>query len=123
MLVIKGPETSPGVVTDESGLEREHLQTPLVFGRERKAEKINLVLLQRLEAKYDDDDEIMLAITDTYMNNIDLSVAQGELSGRIFILENDDPIAEVRDSGIVNDLRIEIHHDQLQFESTEEEIE
>ncbi|KAA6364634.1 MAG: hypothetical protein EZS28_039840, partial [Streblomastix strix] len=101
----RDPETQPDAVTDKSGPEKEQLQTPRL-----------------LEAKDDDDDEVMLAITDAYMNNIDLSVVYGELSGRIFILENEEPIAEVRDSGIVNDLGIEIHHEQLQFESTEEEI-
>ncbi|KAA6353227.1 MAG: hypothetical protein EZS28_051246, partial [Streblomastix strix] len=118
----RDPESQPDAVIDKSGPEKEQQQTPRVFGREKKAEKINLDLLQRLEAKDDDDDEVMLAITDTYMNNIDLSVVYGELSGRIFILENEEPIAEVRDSGIVNDLGIEIHHEQLQFESIEEEI-
>ncbi|KAA6398841.1 MAG: hypothetical protein EZS28_005633 [Streblomastix strix] len=51
-----------------------------------------------------DEDEVMLALTDTYMNTIDLSVVFGELSGKIFILENDVVRAVVRDTGIVNDL-------------------
>ncbi|KAA6375594.1 MAG: hypothetical protein EZS28_028879, partial [Streblomastix strix] len=50
----RDPETQPDAVTDKSGPEKEQLQTPRVFGREKKAEKINLDQLLLLEAKDDD---------------------------------------------------------------------
>ncbi|KAA6401347.1 MAG: hypothetical protein EZS28_003121 [Streblomastix strix] len=118
----RDPETSPDAETDKNGPEKQQLQTPNVFGHVKKAEKMDLDLHQRLGAKDDDDDEVIIAITDTYMNTIDLSVVYEELSCRIFNIENEKPIAEVGDSRIGNDLRIEIHHEQLQFESIEEDI-
>ncbi|KAA6381412.1 MAG: hypothetical protein EZS28_023059, partial [Streblomastix strix] len=61
----RDPETQSDALTNKSCPEKEPQQTPRVLGHEKRAEKINLDLLRRLEAKDDDDDEVMLTITDT----------------------------------------------------------
>ncbi|KAA6395824.1 MAG: hypothetical protein EZS28_008647 [Streblomastix strix] len=116
------PESSSQLTLSTDGPEKETLQTPHMFGHEKQKEKLNLEQLQLNLSGDEQDDEIMLTITDDFMNSIDLTIVYGERSGKIFIVENEEPIAEVKETNIINELGQKLSYDQFRFNSFEDEI-
>ncbi|KAA6380718.1 MAG: hypothetical protein EZS28_023756 [Streblomastix strix] len=116
------PESSSQLTLSTDGPEKETQQTPHVFGHEKQKENLNLEQLQLNLSDDEQDDEIRLTITDDFMNSTDLTVVYGERSAKIFIVENKEPIAEVKEINIVNELDQELSYDQLRFDSFEDEI-
>ncbi|KAA6390400.1 MAG: hypothetical protein EZS28_014073 [Streblomastix strix] len=84
--------------------------------------KLNLEQLQLNLSDDEYDSELTLTITDEFLNSVDLAVSYGERSEKIYIVENQQPIEEVKETDIVNELDQQISYDQLRFDSFVDEI-
>ncbi|KAA6366758.1 MAG: hypothetical protein EZS28_037715 [Streblomastix strix] len=65
-------------------------------------------------------DEELIEIGDDKMNSCQLIVAFGERSRKIFILENSDIVAEIRESGFYDQLGVQIDMSQFRFENPQD---
>lgn len=70
-----------------------------IFGRDKPAQQKDFQSSAPVTDNSKHSDEELIEISDDKMNSRQLMVAYGELGGKIFILDNGDIVAEVRDSG------------------------
>ncbi|KAA6396062.1 MAG: hypothetical protein EZS28_008413 [Streblomastix strix] len=78
-------EVSPDAVTDKNGPDKGQQQMPRVFVREKKAKKFDWNLLQLLEAKKDDDGEIIAELQNFHFRKREAdSLGEGFWNGERF---------------------------------------
>ncbi|KAA6390617.1 MAG: hypothetical protein EZS28_013853 [Streblomastix strix] len=91
-----------------------------IFGRDKPAQQKDFQSSAPVTDNSKHSDEELIEISDDKMNSRQLMVAYGELGGKIFILDNGDIVAEVRDSGFYDQLGLQIDMSQFRFEHTQE---
>ncbi|KAA6372473.1 MAG: hypothetical protein EZS28_032002 [Streblomastix strix] len=87
-----------------------------IFRRDKPAQQKDFQSPAPITHNSKHSDEEFIEICDDKMNSCQLMVAYGERSGKIFILDNDDIAAEVRDSGFYDQLGLQIDMSQFRFE-------
>ncbi|KAA6376420.1 MAG: hypothetical protein EZS28_028053 [Streblomastix strix] len=83
-----------------------------IFGRDEPAQQKDFQSPAPITDNARQSDEELIGISDDKMNSRRLIVAYGERSGKIFILENGDIVAEVRDSGFYDQMGVQIDMSQ-----------
>ncbi|KAA6373767.1 MAG: hypothetical protein EZS28_030708, partial [Streblomastix strix] len=77
-----------------------------IFGSDKPAQQKDFQSPAPVSDNSKHSDEELIEISDDKMNSRQLMVAYGERSGKIFILDNGDIVAEVRDSGFYDQLTL-----------------
>ncbi|KAA6372734.1 MAG: hypothetical protein EZS28_031738 [Streblomastix strix] len=91
-----------------------------IFGRDKPAQQKDFQSPAPITDNSRQNDEELIEISDDQMNSRQLIVAYGERSGKIFIIENGEIVAEVRDSGFYDQLGVQIDMSQFRFEQPQD---